>query len=100
MSSPTATEPKYVAAIIGGAIAGSTAAKLLADAGILCVVFEQNDRPYGKIEDGLPRWHVKQRRMEYERVDSRLDHPNILFVPRTRLGRDLDFKELVNTWKF
>jgi len=94
------TEPKHVAAIIGGAIAGSTAAQVLADAGVMCVVFEQNDRPYGKIEDGLPRWHVKQRRMEYERIDSRLDRPNILFVPRTRLGADLDFHEFVKTWGF
>ena len=27
--------------------------------GINVVVFEQNIRPYGKIEDGLPKWHVK-----------------------------------------
>ena len=100
ISEPVANEYQHVAAIIGGAIAGSTAAKLLADAGILCVVFEQNDRPYGKIEDGLPRWHVKQRRMEYDRLDSRLDHPNVLFVPRTRLGTDLDFHQLVRTWGF
>ena len=42
------------------------------------IVFEQNPRPYGKIEDGLPRWHVKQRRDEYEEINERLDHPNII----------------------
>jgi NADPH-dependent glutamate synthase beta subunit-like oxidoreductase len=93
-------EPKHVVAIIGGAIAGSTAAEVLSDAGVVCVVFEQNDRPYGKIEDGLPRWHEKQRRMEYGRIDARLDKPNVFFVPRTRLGPDVDFGDLVKTWQF
>jgi NADPH-dependent glutamate synthase beta subunit-like oxidoreductase len=93
------TEHKHVAAIIGGAVAGSAAAQVLADAGVLCVVFEQNDRPYGKIEDGLPRWHVKQRRLEYERIDSRLDNPNVFYVPHTRIGPDIDFQTLRN-WGF
>jgi NADPH-dependent glutamate synthase beta subunit-like oxidoreductase len=91
-------EPKYVVGIIGGAIAGSTAAEVLSDAGVICVVFDQNERPYGKIEDGLPRWHVKQRHMEYQRIDSRLDRSNVYFVPQTRLGRDLDFRDLLTTW--
>jgi hypothetical protein len=96
---PVINERKHVAAIIGGAVAGSAAAQVLADAGILCVVFEQNDRPYGKIEDGLPRWHVKQRRLEYERIDARLDRPNVLYVPRTRIGSDIDFSTL-KKWGF
>ncbi|MBI3941288.1 MAG: hypothetical protein HY315_10690 [Acidobacteria bacterium] len=94
------SEPKHCVAIIGGAVAGSTAAEVLADAGVVCVVFEQNDRPYGKIEDGLPRWHVKQRKMEYETIDGRLDRPNVIFAPRTRLGQDLDFHDLVQNWGF
>ena len=98
MSSSVIHEPKHVVAIIGGAVAGSTAAETLADAGVLCIVFEQNDRPYGKIEDGLPRWHVKQRKMEYERINSRINRPNVFFVPRTSLGRDIDFKELLSQW--
>ena len=31
-------------------------------------MFEQNRRPYGKIEDGLPRWHVALREKEYETI--------------------------------
>ena len=34
------------------------------------IVIEQNERPYGKIEDGLPRWHDKLRAKEYERIDA------------------------------
>ena len=90
--------PKHVVAVIGGAVAGSVAAQLLAAGGVEVVVFEQNDRPYGKIEDGLPRWHASQREQEYARIDERLDHPNIHFVPRTRLGEDLDFTELATEW--
>ena len=55
--------------------------------GALVIVFEQNPRPYGKIEDGLPRWHVKQRKDEYEEINKRLDDPNILYLPLTRMGR-------------
>ena len=40
----------------------------LAERGAICVVFEQNDRPYGKVEDGLPRWHVGLRRKEYDQL--------------------------------
>ncbi|MBI4456690.1 MAG: hypothetical protein HY644_12420 [Acidobacteria bacterium] len=96
----TVSEPKHCVAIIGGAVAGSTAAETLARAGVICIVFEQNDRPYGKIEDGLPRWHVKQRKMEYQTIDSRLDRPDVFFVPRTRLGTDLDFQDLLSNWGF
>jgi len=84
---------------VGAATAGSEIARILAERGALVVVFEQNPRPYGKIEDGLPRWHVKQRKDEYERINSRLDHRNIEYVPLTRLGRDLDFDELRTNWR-
>ncbi len=86
---------RHVVAIVGGACAGSTAAEILAQHGVEVVVFEQNDRPYGKIEDGLPRWHRDQRRMEYRRIDARLDRPLVHLVPRTRLGTDLQFDEVV-----
>ncbi len=66
--------------------------------GALVIVFEQNLRPYGKIEDGLPRWHVKQRKDEYEEINERLEHPNIEFVPGSRLGRDVDFEDLRTNW--
>lgn len=87
---------RHVVAIFGGACAGSTAADVLAAHGVEVVVFEQNARPYGKIEDGLPRWHRDQRRMEYGRIDARLNRPGVHFVPRTRLGRDLDFEEVAS----
>ena len=92
-------ETHYVA-IIGGAVAGSAAAAILADSGIRVAVFDQNTRPYGKIEDGLPRWHLQQRKQEYARIDARLNKPGVTFIPSTRLGRDLDFQELVEQWGF
>src|SRR5579863_5317353 len=90
--------PRHVMAVVGAATAGSEIARILAERGALVIVFEQNPRPYGKIEDGLPRWHVKQRHDEYEEINKRLDHPNIEFVPNTRMGRDLDFEELRSRW--
>ena len=87
-----ATEETPVVAIIGGAVAGSEAALACAKHGALAVVFEQGVRPYGKIEDGLPRWHEKLRHKEYARIDQNLDRDGILFVPNTRVGEDLPWE--------
>src|SRR5262249_42456727 len=87
-------------AVVGGATAGAEVAERLADQGAWVVVFEQNARPYGKIEDGLPRWHVELRRKEYRTIDAKLAHPNVACVPRTRIGRDVDFAELARGWGF
>ena len=92
--------PYHFVAVIGGAIAGSVAAEILADNGIHVVVIEQNKKPYGKIEDGLPRWHLEQRKQEYSRIDARLKKPGVFFLPSTRLGRDLDFQDLCDNWGF
>jgi NADPH-dependent glutamate synthase beta subunit-like oxidoreductase len=89
---------RHVIAVVGAATAGSEIARILAERGALVIVFEQNARPYGKIEDGLPRWHVKQRKDEYEEINRRLDHPNIEYVPMTRMGRELDFDDLRTGW--
>jgi ferredoxin--NADP+ reductase len=89
---------RHVVAVIGGATAGSEVAHILAERGALVAVIEQNPRPYGKIEDGLPRWHVKQRKDEYEEINSRLCHPNVQFVPLTRLGRDIAFDDIAHHW--
>jgi len=91
---------QHFVAIIGGAIAGSVAAEVLASHGIRVAVIEQNKRPYGKIEDGLPRWHVEQRKQEYGKIDARLNKPGVFFVPSTKLGRDLGFDDLCNHWGF
>ena len=93
------TNPGHFVAVIGGAISGSVAAEILADSGIRVAVFEQNTRPYGKIEDGLPRWHVEQRKEEYGRIDARMKKPNVYFIPSTKLGRDFDLAQLFK-WGF
>ena len=91
---------QYFVAVIGGAISGSVSAEILADHGIRVAVIEQNKRPYGKIEDGLPRWHVEQRKQEYGRIDVRLKKPGVYFVPSTKLGRDLDFQDFCRSFGF
>jgi NADPH-dependent glutamate synthase beta subunit-like oxidoreductase len=90
----------HVVAVIGGATAGAEVAFRLAEAGARVVVFEQNPRPYGKIEDGLPRWHHGLRHKEYETITEKLSHPNVSFVPNTRLGVDLPFEEVAREWGF
>ncbi|HEB89210.1 MAG TPA: hypothetical protein ENI85_06540 [Deltaproteobacteria bacterium] len=90
----------HLVAIIGGATAGAEVAHRLADRGALVFVFEQNARPYGKIEDGLPRWHEALRKKEYETIKEKLSHPGVTFVPDTAIGPDVGFKELVNDWGF
>ena len=85
-----------VVLIIGGAVSGSTAVKKLTDEGIRCVVVEQNRMPYGKIEDGLPRWHEKQRINEYFKIDEIISNELVDFVPLTRIGKDVSFEEIYN----
>ena len=93
-------KPTHCVAVIGGAVAGAEVAGALAERGVEVAVFEQNRRPYGKIEDGLPRWHVALRRKEYETIGARLSLPNVHFVPRTSVGRDVGFRELSDEWGF
>jgi len=90
--------PQHVVLIVGGAVAGSEAAVRFAERGILCIVLERNDRPYGKIEDGLPRWHVNLRAQEEKKIDDKLAHPRVHFVPRTTLGRDVTLEDLLG-WR-
>ena len=93
-------KPSHFVAVIGGAVAGAEVASCLAKRGIEVAVFEQNPRPYGKIEDGLPRWHVALREKEYRAVGERLSHAGVHFVPNTEIGRDIDFRALVEEWGF
>jgi len=93
-------QPSHVVAVVGGAVSGAEAVETLVSRGIHVVVLEQNDKPYGKIEDGLPKWHDKQRRQEYAKIDGKLDRPEVSFLPRTAIGRDVDFADLAKNWGF
>lgn len=91
---------KHYIAIIGGSISGSEAAFILAEKGYRVVVFEMNELPYGKIEDGLPNWHINLRNKQEKNIDQKLDHPNIRYVPNVRIGEDIVFDDLVKNWGF
>jgi NADPH-dependent glutamate synthase beta subunit-like oxidoreductase len=93
-----ASEPRHLVVIGGGAVSGSEAAAFCAARGIAAVVIEQNARPYGKIEDGLPRWHDKLRAKEYERIDENLSRPGVYYLPSTRIGPDVALDDLVRGW--
>jgi ferredoxin--NADP+ reductase len=95
-----ASKGSYFVAVVGGAVSGSVSAEILADSGIQVLVIEQNKRPYGKIEDGLPRWHVEQRKQEYARIDGRMRKPGVYFLPSTKIGKDLNFEDLTRNWGF
>ena len=94
------SEQTHAIAVIGGATAGAEAAGIFAKSGILTVVFEQNARPYGKVEDGLPRWHLNLRRKEYDAIAGKLTQQGVHYVPRTEIGRDLSLEQLANEWGF
>ncbi len=91
---------KHYIAVIGGSISGSEAANLLAKNGFRVVVFDMNKLPYGKIEDGLPSWHINLRNRQEKGIDNKLDQENILFVPLVKIGRDIEFGDLVKNWGF
>ena len=97
---PNDDEPPHCVAVIGGAVSGAEIAGHLAEQGVTVVVFEQNPRPYGKIEDGLPRWHHRLRDKEYGVIREKLSRPGVHYVPLTRIGRDFDFADLANEWGF
>ena len=94
------SEARPCVAVIGGATAGAEVAGRLAERGATVVVFEMNPKPYGKIEDGLPRWHEALRTKEYRIIDEKLSKPGVSFVPDTKIGVNIDFAELVNDWGF
>jgi len=91
---------QHIVAVIGAATAGAEVADRLVDAGIRVVVFEMNPRPYGKIEDGLPRWHHGLRHKEYETISEKLARAGVEYVPNTKIGRDLSFESLAREWGF
>lgn len=97
---PDPDAPSHAVAVVGGATAGAEVASRLAERGVHVTVFEQNTRPFGKIEDGLPRWHGKLREREYARITEALTHPHIEVVPRTAIGKDIAFRALLDEWRF
>jgi len=90
----------HLVAVIGGATAGAEVAGRLAERGARVVVFEMNPRPFGKIEDGLPRWHTGLRQKEYETIRAKLSRPGVEFVPCTKVGRDIPFEAIAREWGF
>jgi NADPH-dependent glutamate synthase beta subunit-like oxidoreductase len=94
-----AQAPRHAVAVIGAACSGAECAEILAASGCHVTVFEQNARPFGKIEDGLPRWHERQRSQEYVKISDKLTKPGISFVPKTAIGPDLPLADL-RKWGF
>ena len=92
------TEPRHVVVIVGGAVAGSEAAAVVAEHGGLAVVLERGERPYGKIEDGLPRWHEKLRDKEYARIDDNLGKEGVELFAGVGLGADVMLPDIVGPW--
>lgn len=97
--SMTSAKSTHRVLIVGGAISGSEVAAQCVARGIPCVVMDQNAHPYGKIEDGLPRWHVKLRDAERDRIDGKLNHPLVDFLPNTRLGQHVQLEAMLR-WGF
>ena len=95
-----AASRKHYIAVIGGSISGSEAANLLAQNGFRVIVFDMNSLPYGKIEDGLPNWHIKMRDRLQKEIDTKLDQENIRYVPLVKIGENISFKDLVSNWGF
>jgi hypothetical protein len=62
--------PHHIADMVGGAIGGPVAAQIFADPGMHVVVMEENERAYGKIEDGLPRRDLEQGKQQNNRFDA------------------------------
>lgn len=96
--SSSASTAAHVVAVIGGATAGAEVAGRLAERGAQVIVIEQNPRPYGKVEDGLPRWHHALRKKEYETIRSKLGRPGVHFLPLTKVGHDIAFDDLTGAW--
>ncbi|MEE8586077.1 MAG: hypothetical protein V3T83_14630 [Acidobacteriota bacterium] len=94
MLQATQIHPAHIACIFGGAVAGSETAHQLAQRGIYSVVFDQEALPYGKIEHGLPKWHIKLRDKEERQIDEKLCSPYVTYVPHCKLGREISFEEV------
>jgi len=90
----------HYVAIFGGSVAGSEAASELVKRGIRVAVFDQFALPYGKLESGLPKWHHSLRDRQEKIIDEKLAQEMIEFIPGVKLGRDIEFRDVVNNWEF
>ena len=90
----------HYVAIFGGSVAGSEAASELAKRGIRTAVIEQHALPYGKLESGLPIWHMNLRDRQEGIINEKLQNDLIEFIPMTKLGKDIDFNEFIKTRGF
>lgn len=93
-------EREHLALVIGAGVAGSEAAYQLAQHGIRVIVVDQNALPYGKIEDGLPMWHIGLRNRVEDEIDKKLRHPKIKFLPLFKIGKDMSLREIMENYKF
>ncbi len=92
--------PSRMVAVVGGGVAGAEAAFQLFQRGIRVVLFDPDLLPYGKLEEGLPKWHYKLRDREEEKIDRKLQQAGVDFVPGVKLGREIQLTELVEDWGF
>lgn len=91
--------PSFTVGVVGGACAGSEIAHQLRQLGMEAIVFEQGSLPYGKIEDGLPRWHVKLQKKEKDKIDEKLSQEGIHFIPNCRFGEHVTLEQLQQDWQ-
>ncbi|MDP2089402.1 MAG: hypothetical protein Q8J84_08385 [Flavobacteriaceae bacterium] len=91
---------KHFIAVIGGSVSGSEAVNLLTEQNFRVVVFDMNELPYGKLEDGLPNWHHNLRDRQTSVINEKLKHENVYFIPKTKIGKDISFDEIKNDWGF
>ena len=86
--------------IFGGAVAGSEAASELSKKGIRSVIIDQFPLPYGKLETGLPKWHSKLRDLQEKKIDDKLKHPLVKYIPNTKLGSDIKLSDCIEDYGF
>lgn len=89
----------HIVAVIGGATSGAEVAMQLTNMDVEVAVFDRHLLPYGKIDDGLPRWHSKLQQKEFKNIDSKLSHQKVKYIPGVKLGKDYQLDEIVQ-WGF
>ncbi len=92
-------EGHHIVAIVGGATSGAEVAYQLSNMDVEVAVFDRHLLPYGKIDDGLPRWHKKLQEKEFKAIDSKLAHEKVSYIPGVQLGKDYQLHEIVD-WGF